>query len=85
MASKATTQPANPAPPTDTTVPSVSSSTPADASAQAILITELKQRSGMNEAFSRQCLEEYQWNFEAAFGAFEMLRNAGKLPPEAFV
>ncbi|GAA47337.1 Nuclear RNA export factor 1 [Clonorchis sinensis] len=85
MASKATTQPTNPTPSTDTTVPSVSSSTPADAGTQALLITELKQRSGMNEAFSRQCLEEYQWNFEAAFAAFEMLRNAGKLPPEAFV
>ncbi|CAH8593598.1 unnamed protein product [Dicrocoelium dendriticum] len=55
-----------------------------DGNTQTVLLNELKQRSGMNEAFSRQCLQEYQWNLEAALNAVQTLSSAGKLPPEAF-
>ncbi|KAF5396704.1 hypothetical protein PHET_10211 [Paragonimus heterotremus] len=56
----------------------------ADPNTQLLMVAELRQRSGMNEAYSRQCLEEYHWNLDAALNAFQNLNAAGKLPSEAF-
>ncbi|VEL32741.1 unnamed protein product [Protopolystoma xenopodis] len=43
------------------------------------------QRTGMNEAFARQCLEEYQWDFARAAESFDLMHAAGSIPAAAFV
>ncbi|CAH8667553.1 unnamed protein product [Schistosoma margrebowiei] len=48
------------------------------------IVIEFSRRTGMNIPFSRQCLEEYEWNANAALTAFETMNSAGKIPPEAF-
>ncbi|CAH8663826.1 unnamed protein product [Schistosoma curassoni] len=48
------------------------------------MVIEFSRRTGMNIPFSRQCLEEYEWNANAALTAFETMNSAGKIPPEAF-
>ncbi|CAH8587689.1 unnamed protein product [Schistosoma turkestanicum] len=62
-------------------VPSVDLSTP---EVKESIVIEFSRRTGMNVAFSKQCLEEYEWNANAALSAFETMNSAGKIPPEAF-
>lgn len=49
------------------------------------LVAELSRVTGMNLAFSRQCLEESGWVPEKAMAAFETAKASGLLPQEAFV
>ena len=49
------------------------------------LVAEFSARSGMNEKFSRQCLNEFQWDFEKAAAQFLILKNRGGVPSEAFI
>ncbi|TPP56747.1 Nuclear RNA export factor 1 [Fasciola gigantica] len=75
---------------------SSSASTPASAPAVAVpsvvidpaiqltLLNEIRARTGMNEAFARQCLSEYAWNLDEAFNAFQTLNAAGRIPRDAF-
>ncbi|CAL8082644.1 unnamed protein product [Calicophoron daubneyi] len=55
-----------------------------DAVTQNAMVIAFRERTGMNEAFARQCLMEYAWNMDSAAQAFQALHAAGKLPPEAF-
>ncbi|KAK4474880.1 hypothetical protein MN116_001992 [Schistosoma mekongi] len=48
------------------------------------IVLEFSQRTGMNIPFSKQCLDEYGWDTNAALSAFETMNSAGKIPPEAF-
>ncbi|XP_015593949.1 nuclear RNA export factor 1 [Cephus cinctus] len=51
---------------------------------QEQLIMALRQQSGMNTEWSRKCLEEVQWNFDAALAAFRQVHEVGQVPAEAF-
>ncbi|CAH8675583.1 Nuclear RNA export factor [Schistosoma haematobium] len=62
----------------------VLSSDPSAPEVKENIVIEFSRRTGMNIPFSRQCLEEYEWNANAALTAFETMNLAGKIPPEAF-
>ncbi|CAH8873329.1 unnamed protein product [Trichobilharzia szidati] len=49
------------------------------------ILTEFSRRTGMNIPFSKQCLEEFAWDVNAAFKAFETMNSSGKIPIEAFI
>ncbi|CAH8650739.1 unnamed protein product [Heterobilharzia americana] len=49
------------------------------------IVTEFSQRTGMNIPYSKKCLEEFQWDANAAFNAFEIMSAAGQIPSEAFI
>ena len=49
------------------------------------MVLQLCHCSGMNESFSRMCLEECDWDFDRAVKAFHSARQAGKLPEAAFI
>ncbi|VDP87988.1 unnamed protein product [Echinostoma caproni] len=57
---------------------------PPNPATQVVVLNEMRARSGMNEAFARQCLDEYAWNLDQALNAFHALNSAGKIPPNAF-
>lgn len=61
-----------------------SASVGAEAAAQAAEIQRLSQMTGMNEAFSRDCLQSNHWNFAAALENFQQLQAEHKIPPAAF-
>ncbi|RXK37779.1 hypothetical protein M231_04935 [Tremella mesenterica] len=48
-----------------------------------VLITQLRQRTGMNVTFSTLCLEQNGWDLEIAYKNFEEIRS--NIPPEAYV
>jgi len=52
---------------------------------QTQLVSEFAVRSGMNANFSRQCLEEFRWDFEVAASHFLVLKERGAVPPEAYL
>lgn len=54
------------------------------AAAKEALVADFSAKSGMNAVFSRQCLDEFGWNFDLAAVKFAQLKADGKLPPEAF-
>ncbi|XP_078490736.1 nuclear RNA export factor 1 [Ciona intestinalis] len=49
------------------------------------MIASFSRESGMNVGFSRQCLEENEWNYEKAGQTFLELNGKGAIPAEAFV
>eukprot|EP00730_Choanoeca_flexa_P007715 TRINITY_DN12381_c0_g1_i1.p2 TRINITY_DN12381_c0_g1~~TRINITY_DN12381_c0_g1_i1.p2 ORF type:complete len:626 (+),score=119.83 TRINITY_DN12381_c0_g1_i1:55-1878(+) len=51
---------------------------------QQALIVQLQAQTGMNPAFTTQCLESNNWDLAAAFANFQELQAAGSLPAEAF-
>jgi len=48
------------------------------------LILRLRQETGMNEAFTRQCLEEASYDYNKAISMFHQLNSVGAIPAEAF-
>lgn len=50
-----------------------------------VLITRMRQQTGMNEKFSHQCLSECDYDFDKALQMFNALNSKGGVPPEAFV
>ncbi|PAA57515.1 hypothetical protein BOX15_Mlig003953g1 [Macrostomum lignano] len=54
------------------------------AAAKEAMVTEFAAKSGMNAEFSRQCLNEFGWDFDMAASKFAQLKAEGKIPPEAF-
>ena len=48
------------------------------------LVAKLRQQTGMNESFSRQCLEESNYDYARAVDMFTQLNGNGMIPPEAF-
>jgi len=50
----------------------------------AELVNRLSHATGMNQAFSRKCLEETNWNYETAMSAFQNAFQQSQIPPEAF-
>lgn len=57
---------------------------PAAALISDVLITRMRQQTGMNEKFSLQCLTECGFDFEKAIQMFTALNSKGGVPPEAF-
>lgn len=51
---------------------------------QIELIKKFSEVTGMNSAFSKQCLEEHNFNPETAFSVFKELNNKNMIPQEAF-
>ncbi|ORX90331.1 hypothetical protein K493DRAFT_318067 [Basidiobolus meristosporus CBS 931.73] len=51
---------------------------------QQAQVGELQRNTGLNVAFSIQCLSENQWDMETAFQAFQRLKSMNVIPPEAF-
>ncbi|KAK7867453.1 hypothetical protein R5R35_009764 [Gryllus longicercus] len=49
------------------------------------MVVAMCQQTTMNPLWSRKCLEENQWNFNAAVAVFTQLHSEQKVPPEAFV
>ena len=52
--------------------------------AAEVLITRMRQQTGMNETFSQQCLSECDFDFDKAVLMFNALNSKGGVPPEAF-
>lgn len=48
------------------------------------MVAELRRQTGMNASYSRQCLQEFAWQFEAALNGFRMMNESGKIPQAAF-
>ena len=69
----------------ETATSTPSTSTPAvDESTKQSLALSFSQKSGMNLQFSGQCLEQNNWDFDKAAGAFSEAKAKGLIPPEAF-
>ncbi len=54
-------------------------------SEESKLVDQVSQMTGMRPEFSRQCLEECQWNLEMALQAFRHVEEAGLLPEYAML
>eukprot|EP00041_Stephanoeca_diplocostata_P031966 m.1009163 g.1009163 ORF g.1009163 m.1009163 type:complete len:87 (+) comp24058_c0_seq78:2944-3204(+) len=52
---------------------------------QQQLLAQFMRVTGMNQAYSLQCLAGNQWNADVALNDFTALKQSGQLPPEAFV
>jgi len=50
-----------------------------------IMLASFSQQSGMNDDWSRKCLEQNEWDFNRSAVVFSQLKEQGKIPPEAFV
>lgn len=76
---------------TDTAMPSVSSiGSVGGSTVQATLdenrlIEQFARETKMTASFSRQCLEENQYNFNTALDVFYKLNKLGLIPKEAFL
>lgn len=60
------------------------SNDPAQQEAHLQMALALSQQSKMNLEWSKKCLNDVQWNFEAALTAFNRVHELGQIPPEAF-
>nr|CDS32574.1 nuclear RNA export factor 1:2 [Hymenolepis microstoma] len=58
---------------------------PSEVSMKAMKINHLSSMTGMNQAYSEQCLSECDWDLQIALEAFKRLREAGTLSEDAFV
>jgi len=56
-----------------------------DLASKQTLATAFSEMSGMNLDWSARCLQENQWNYDAASKVFQDLKTGGKVPPEAFI
>jgi len=54
-----------------------------DENSCAAKVCQLSDLSGMTEDFSRQCLEECNWEMKLAFEAFTRVKAASMLPEYA--
>lgn len=51
---------------------------------QEAIVAEFRRQTGMNLAFSRQCLQEFGWRFEEALNGFRTMHASGGIPQAAF-
>ena len=42
-------------------------------------------KTDMNMIYSNMCLEQFEWDFDAAYEAFQISKNIGNIPQEAFI
>ncbi|CAH8826776.1 unnamed protein product [Trichobilharzia szidati] len=56
-----------------------------DETTVARLVEELSVATGMNKAYSLQCLTECHFNLDSALQSFQKVHAAGLLPPDAFL
>jgi len=54
-----------------------------DPAIQQAMVEAFSQQSGMKLEWARKCLEETQWDFEAAGNVFNAMKE--QIPPEAFI
>jgi len=57
---------------------------PSDQEKHSMLIAFMQQ-SGMNDEWSKNCLEQNGWDFSKSAVIFTQLKEQNKIPPEAFV
>uniref|UniRef100_H2Z6T4 NTF2 domain-containing protein n=1 Tax=Ciona savignyi TaxID=51511 RepID=H2Z6T4_CIOSA len=79
-----TTEMRNSKPPPAAKITTTPTSAPA-APSRDEMVASFSRDSAMNAMFSRQCLEENDWNYEKAGTVFMELKAKGAIPPEAFV
>ncbi|KTW30290.1 hypothetical protein T552_00765 [Pneumocystis carinii B80] len=48
------------------------------------MLNEISKKTGLNQKFSLMCLEQNQWNMEQAMNNFNILKEKGVIPLEAF-
>ncbi|KAG5438943.1 hypothetical protein PCANB_002273 [Pneumocystis canis] len=48
------------------------------------MLVEISKKTGLNQQFSLMCLEQNEWNMEKAMNNFNILKNKGVIPLEAF-
>nr|CDS25628.1 nuclear rna export factor 1 [Hymenolepis microstoma] len=51
---------------------------------QQTMVIEFHRQTGMNMTYSRQCLQEFGWQFEAALNGFRTMNASGSIPQIAF-
>ncbi|VDL53678.1 unnamed protein product [Hymenolepis diminuta] len=51
---------------------------------QQAMVAEFHRQTGMNMTYSRQCLQEFGWQFEAALNGFRTMNASGSIPQIAF-
>lgn len=54
-----------------------------EAAQKALLIKQVRARTGMNDAYSEMCLAQNDWDVERAVANFQEIR--GSIPADAFV
>jgi len=52
---------------------------------QTAMLAQFMQATGMNEPFSRQCLDENSWNYDVAFNVYQQLKMQGAIPAAAYM
>lgn len=62
----------------------VASSSSGDSDRETML-HEFRRLTGMNNAYARQCLNEFNWDFHNALSSFKVINNTGGIPQIAFV
>lgn len=48
------------------------------------MVDEISKKTGLNQQFSLMCLEQNEWNMEKAINNFNILKDKGVIPLEAF-
>ncbi|KTW31270.1 uncharacterized protein T551_01342 [Pneumocystis jirovecii RU7] len=48
------------------------------------MLAEISKKTGLNQQFSLMCLEQNEWDMEKAINNFNILKNKGVIPLEAF-
>ncbi|KAG4305696.1 hypothetical protein PORY_000606 [Pneumocystis oryctolagi] len=48
------------------------------------MLAEISKKTGLNQQFSLMCLEQNEWNMEKAINNFNILKDKGVIPLEAF-
>ena len=54
------------------------------ASEENVIVAEFSRQTGMNLTYSRQCLQEFGWQFETALASFRTMHASGSIPQVAF-
>ena len=48
------------------------------------MVEELSTRTKLRPDWAQKCLEEHNWNLDLAVAMFEITKNEGKIPQEAY-
>ena len=48
------------------------------------MIGELCSRTNLRPDWAQKCLEEHKWNLDLAVAMFQITKNEGKIPQEAY-
>lgn len=48
------------------------------------MVQSFAKTTNLRLDWAKKCLEETKWNLDGAIAVFQMAKNDGKIPPEAF-